>query len=105
MLRAKRQDLHRALVRELGARVAEDTLGSADEKIEIGDRSVSVLGQDVELGRREMKRREIRQIDEALARLAEGSYGVCQDCESEIGEERLEIQPFATECVPCRRRR
>jgi hypothetical protein len=30
-----------------------------------------------------------------LARLVEGSYGVCQDCESEIGEERLEIQPFA----------
>ena len=83
----------------------EDALTSQDEKIEIGDRSVSVLGEDVELGRLEMKRRELRQVDDALGRLEDESYGVCEDCEAEIAEERLEIQPFATRCVECERRR
>ena len=105
MLHAKRAELFLVLRREFGERIGEDALTSQDEKIEIGDRSVSVLGEDVELGRLEMKRRELRQIDEALARLDDESYGVCEDCEVEIAEERLEIQPFATRCVDCERRR
>jgi len=105
MLEVKRGELFAALRREFGERLDEDALTSQDEKIEIGDRSVSVLGQDVELGRLEMKRRELRRIDDALERLAEGGYGVCEDCQAEIAEERLEILPFATRCVECEHRR
>jgi len=105
MLNAKRAELFGVLRREFGERLEEDALTSQDEKIEIGDRSVSVLGQDVELERLEMKRRELRRIDEALSRLDEGSYGLCEDCDAELAEERLEILPFATRCVECERRR
>jgi DnaK suppressor protein len=105
ILNAKRAELFLTLRRELGERLEEDALGTQDEKIEIGDRSVSVLGQDVELERLEMKRRELRRIDEVLERLDFGGYGVCEDCDAEIAEERLEIVPFATRCVECERRR
>jgi len=105
MLGAKREELFRILKRELDERLGEDASGSQDEKIEIGDRSVLVLGEDVELERLGMKRRELRQVDEALAALARGDYGLCEDCEVEIAEERLEIQPFATRCVDCERKR
>jgi len=105
MLNAKRAELFLTLRRELGERLEEDALGTQDEKIEIGDRSVSVLGQDVELERLEMKRRELRRIDEGLERLDLGGYGLCEDCDAEIAEERLEIVPFATRCVECERRR
>ena len=105
MLKAARAELFAELTREFGERVEEDALTSQDEKIEIGDRSVSVLGQDVELERLEMKRRELRRVDDALSRLDEGVYGLCEDCDAEIAEERLEILPFATRCVECERRR
>lgn len=105
MLGARREGLLRDLRREFGSRLEEDALTSQDEKIEVGDRSVSVLSQDVELGRLEIKRRELRQIDEALGRLATGTYGTCEDCETAIDEQRLRIQPFATRCVECERRR
>ena len=105
MLHAKRAELFVALRREFGERLEDDALTSQDEKIEIGDRSVSVLGEDVELERLEMKRRALRQIDEALGRLEADTYGVCEECGSEIGEERLEILPFATRCVECEHRR
>lgn len=105
MLNAKRQELFLALRREFGERIEEDALTSQDEAIEIGDRSVLVLGQDVELERMEMKRRELRQIDDALRRLDQDVYGTCEDCDLEIAEERLEAVPFATRCVDCERRR
>jgi DnaK suppressor protein len=105
MLNAKRTELLQTLRREFGERLEEDALGSQDEKIEIGDRSVSALGQDVELERLAMKRRELRRIDEALERLDLGGYGLCEDCDAEIAEERLEVVPFATRCVDCERRR
>jgi DnaK suppressor protein len=105
MLHAKRAELFVALRREFGERLEEDALTTQDEKIEIGDRSVSVLGEDVELGRLEMKRRELRRIDEVLARLEDEAYGICEECGAEIAEERLEIHSFATRCVECERRR
>ena len=105
MLGARRDGLLGELRREFGSRLEEDALTSQDEKIEVGDRSVSVLSQDVELGRLELKRRELRRIDEALGRLAAGAYGICEGCEAEIDEERLRIIPLATRCVECERKR
>ena len=42
------------------------------------------------------------EIDRALAKVAEGSYGRCDSCEGEIGPERLEALPSATLCVACK---
>lgn len=52
------------------------------------------------LGDRE--REKIRNIDEALARLADGEYGICEDCEEEIPLGRLKVMPFARLCVKCK---
>ena len=40
-------------------------------------------------------------IRQALARIAEGSFGLCRDCGDEIGMKRLEARPTATLCVEC----
>ena len=104
MLMAKRAEIFVALRRELDERLEQDALTSQDERIEIGDRSVSVLGQDVELDRLAMKRKELRRIDDALERLDQGAYGPCEDCDTDIAEERLAIMPFATRCVECERK-
>jgi len=44
---------------------------------------------------------EIRSIDEALARMEKGDYGVCDECGENIAEKRLQIQPFSIHCVEC----
>ena len=43
----------------------------------------------------------IRDITAALERIADGSYGICQNCGEQIGPARLEIVPEATRCVHC----
>lgn len=105
MLGAKRDELVRALERQIGKQVSEDVLAAIDEQIDIGDRSVTVLGQEIELGVLDLKRQQVRQIDGALAHLAAGLYGLCEECDAAIDEERLEVLPFATQCVDCKRRK
>jgi RNA polymerase-binding transcription factor len=42
-----------------------------------------------------------QQINDALARIADGSYGVCESCGLEIAEERLRVLPFTRLCRDC----
>ncbi len=50
-------------------------------------------------------REDLAEIEEALARLADGSYGICQVCGARISAERLAARPAARTCVGCVRRR
>ncbi|MGB9668564.1 MAG: TraR/DksA family transcriptional regulator [Thermosulfidibacteraceae bacterium] len=43
----------------------------------------------------------LRQIEEALRRIEEGTYGLCEVCGEPIEEARLLAQPFATKCIYC----
>ena len=59
------------------------------------DRELGLL-----LGDRE--REKLRHIDEALIRIEEGEYGVCEECSEEIPLGRLKVLPFARYCVKCK---
>jgi len=50
-------------------------------------------------------RRHLAQIDAAMLRLADGSYGRCERCGRPIGAERLAARPAATTCITCADRR
>jgi len=50
-------------------------------------------------------REHLADIDAALARLADGSYGTCQTCGQPIGAERLAARPAARTCIGCSGRR
>lgn len=52
----------------------------------------------------EAESRELGQIDEALNRMREGSYGTCDGCGKVIPVARLQIVPYATECIECKRK-
>ena len=62
-----------------------------------------VLGMDFAL--MEMESETLRKIDEAIQRLADGTYGVCSDCDETISEARLKALPFATVCRDCQAQR
>ncbi len=46
-------------------------------------------------------RRRLKQVNEALARVEEGKYGICADCDKPIENDRLVLQPVATRCTGC----
>ncbi|MBI4601238.1 MAG: TraR/DksA C4-type zinc finger protein [Planctomycetes bacterium] len=47
----------------------------------------------------------VEQIDLALTKIEEGTYGLCQVCEEPIHPDRLEVLPFASLCVKCQRKK
>ena len=50
-------------------------------------------------------RQHLALIDAAMARLAEGSYGICESCGIAIGAARLAARPVTTTCITCASRR
>jgi len=48
------------------------------------------------------QKRELEEINEALKKIEEGTYGICEMCEDPIQEERLKIKPYAKYCIICR---
>jgi len=51
----------------------------------------------------EVESRELASIDNALERMREGSYGLCEACSSKIPMARLRALPYATMCIECQR--
>jgi DnaK suppressor protein len=49
----------------------------------------------------ESMRDELKQIDEALAKIDAGTYGICERCRKPIAPARLEALPYATLCIDC----
>ena len=65
------------------------------------DHATAHSNDDVLEAIRETSRTELRQIDNALDRLAKGQYDRCERCGAAIGQERLRALPYATTCVAC----
>jgi len=104
----------KAEIKELLLTLKEDTLKKIAEnmKMEIGHLQEAIADlYDLADDERERQfsillcdrdREKITQIDDALERLEEGGYGICEECGRRISEERLKIRPFARYCVPCK---
>lgn len=45
---------------------------------------------------------ELKEIEVALGKIANGEYGVCEMCEDNIGFQRLKVKPHAIYCIDCR---
>jgi RNA polymerase-binding protein DksA len=60
--------------------------------------------QELNLELLERDQSTLREIDEALQRIAEGSYGRCESCEELISRQRLRAVPHARNCIECQRK-
>lgn len=73
---------------------------TADDEHDPEGSTLSGEWQRVEALRR-AARAELAQVEASLARVADGTYGVCESCGRAIPVERLEVRPHATMCVAC----
>ncbi|MFU2208987.1 TraR/DksA family transcriptional regulator [Desulfovibrio sp. JY] len=69
---------------------------------DVTDRATAESDRHMTIIMRERDRQLIDEIHEALERVKDGEYGICQECGEEIGMARLRAQPTATLCVHCK---
>lgn len=67
----------------------------------IGDGTTEAIGRFTDVGVADSLEAIEAQLERALAKLAEGSYGACDSCGAEIAAGRLRIRPESTVCVDC----
>src|SRR5881394_1654793 len=104
-LRRLIEERRRALAADVRTDVGEaraERFGQvAGEVPDTGDESVATLIADLDQAELSRDLDELRGLDAATARLDDGSYGICADCGSDIGFERLRAQPAALRCIRC----
>ena len=105
MLLKKKEYVLKEIEGYLGHRINEALLRKIDSALDDGDLSILDLGEDVDYALVEMRNKMRKNIDDALRRLAMGTYGTCQECGEEISEKRLKVQPFAMYCISCQQKK
>src|SRR5881296_1313570 len=93
MLEAKRADLNAGL-RNRDEIAIEKTPDAIDEVQLAGERELAIRNLDRESNL-------LRNVKGALARIADGSYGVCLHCEEDIKPKRLDAVPWTKYCIKC----
>jgi DnaK suppressor protein len=99
LLQAQRRHLLGEVREQIAA--SGERLGYANQpKIAEDDAPAdAVATMDLVMAIRE--RLELREIEAALSRIRDGSYGICIDCGGEIGRARLKVDPTAKDCLAC----
>ena len=87
--------------KSIGDRLAEDVRLTFDILKDNPDKSVHELLKHVDARIIGNKSEEVDNIDAALHKLEDGTYGVCEECGEEIPLKRLEAVPSASYCVFC----
>ncbi|NIO06388.1 MAG: TraR/DksA family transcriptional regulator [Proteobacteria bacterium] len=68
---------------------------------DMADEASNLYTKQILMSLSENQRQVLREIDEALDRITEGTYGTCDGCGDPINLKRLQIRPFAKYCVQC----
>jgi len=72
--------------------------------IHLADIGTDNYEQEFTLGLIENEEEVLHDIDEAIAKIAEGTYGQCEVCEKKIPKARLKVVPHARLCIECQRK-
>lgn len=101
----KREEIIKEAKAEISKYIKGETRQLVDTALDDGDWSVVDLSEDISLRQLSKHKETLQKIDEALRKLKEGTYGICEECGDEISEERLKILPFAIYCTDCQEKR
>jgi DnaK suppressor protein len=86
---------------EIAERLGDAVGGAGDDQADAGAKTFQ---REYELALTENSRDLLDLAERALARIDDGTYGICESCGQPIGKARLEAFPRATLCVTCKQR-
>ncbi|HKU57480.1 MAG TPA: TraR/DksA C4-type zinc finger protein [Gaiellaceae bacterium] len=95
------------------ATLRDEHHGSLDDEVEevagttdnhLAETASATLGREIDYTLGDNAEQVIAEIDAALKRIEDGTYGTCTNCGREIPVQRLEANPWASLCIDCKRR-
>lgn len=111
MLKGKKKDYFRRLLTgQLDELLGKNshTAGSVAEPTEksqdFTDQATQESDMDFNIHMKERDSKLVAKIKEAMERVEDGTYGICEDCGQTISEERLKVRTVTTMCIRCKRK-
>jgi DnaK suppressor protein len=101
MLLSLREEVLKRIEEEVGTKLKEDPRFTTLSTMDVGDLSQFDLDSDINYSLLQGQLERLKNIEEALRKLEEGTYGYCEECGEPIPIKRLKVLPFARYCVRC----
>jgi DnaK suppressor protein len=90
------------LVREIARRSRETAVSGVSDIGDILDSVSEERTRELDMILTDREKQKLKQIDDALDRIEENTYGLCEECGVKIPRARLKVVPFAKYCVECK---
>jgi len=100
-MREQLGEMKTKLLSEIDSELRAEREANKDEGMDTYDLASEERDREINFILSDRERVKIKQIDDALDRLDQGTYGVCESCGLEIAEERLQAMPFTRLCRDC----
>lgn len=94
-------EMRRQVLREIDNDIKEGREGVKDDGKDTYDLASEERDREISFILSDREREKLQGIQDALERIDDGSYGVCESCDTEIAAARLEALPFTRLCVSC----
>ena len=101
-MREQLVEMKTKLLSEMDSELRAEREGNKDEGMDTYDLASEERDREINFILSDRERVKIKQIDDALGRMAEGSYGVCESCGDQIGSKRMMARPVTTFCINCK---
>jgi DnaK suppressor protein len=95
------QETKKQLLKEMQGRVKGESEGVKDEGRDTYDLASDERDREINFILNDREREKLHAIDDALQRIKDKTYGICESCEGEIQLGRLKVLPFTRLCVKC----
>ncbi len=100
-MRERLLDMKAKLLSEIDSELRAEREGNKDEGMDTYDLASEERDREINFILSDRERVKIKQVDDALERIEDATYGVCESCGLEIAEERLNAMPFTRLCRDC----
>ena len=98
---SKLEKIRNALLKDVEKNFKNSQSESTEPVADITDDAARIYSNQLMTNLGEQDWEKLKQVDEALEKIRDGSYGTCSTCEKPIPEVRLDVLPFAKFCVEC----
>ena len=102
LLQAQRQQLLDEMREKIAA--SGEGLGFLNQSKITDDDGLADAAAEMDVAMVIRESQELKDVEAALARIGDGSYGICTDCGNEVGPARLKANPAARRCLTCQER-
>jgi len=97
-------NMRKKLLSEISQARLPETLVPSSDIGDLVDQAGDERDRELSLLLTSREKEKLQAIDEALEKLAEGTYGICEECGEKIGAGRLKVMPLAKSCVNCQQK-